>query len=82
MSDWSLEPYTEYKIPDSLSRVVVGFYSDTNTRFCGFEFYDRQGIKLLSVGRIRYQVETILDDDERLVGIASRAALYARHFDF
>ncbi len=74
--------FTDYKMPENLKRVVVGFNSDTDTRFCGFEFYDRQGIKLLSVGRIRYQVETILDDDERLVGIASRAALYARHFDF
>ncbi len=82
MSVSSYDKFTEYKIPDSLSRVVVGFNSDTDTRFCGFEFYDRQGIKLLSVGRIRYQVETILDDDERLVGIASRTAYFAKHRDF
>ncbi len=62
--------------------MVVGFLSDTDTRFCGVEFYDRQRTKLLSVGTIKNPVETILDDDERIVGIASRNESHAQHYDF
>jgi len=63
--------------------VVVGFSSDdTDTRFKGIAFYDKQGTQLLSLGSIKNKVETILDDDERIVGIASRNEAYAEHQDF
>jgi len=74
--------FTDYKIPDNFKRVVVGFYSDTDTRFKGIAFYDKQGTQLLSLGSIKNKVETILDDDERIVGIASRNEAYAEHQDF
>ena len=59
--------------------MVVGFLSDTDTRFCGVEFYDRQRTKLQSVGMIKNPVETVLEDDERIVGIASRNERDAVH---
>ena len=62
--------------------MVVGFFSDADTRFNGIAFYNRQGIKLLSAGSIKNPVETILDDDERIVGIASRNEANAEHHDF
>lgn len=62
--------------------MVVGFLSDTDSRFFGVEFYCKQGNKLLSVGYIRNYIETMLDDDERIVGIASRNEEYATHYDF
>lgn len=64
--------FRDYKIPDDFKRVVVGFLTDSNPCFSGLEFYDSQGVQLLSVGSIKNKVETILDDDERIVGIASR----------
>ena len=74
--------FEDYKIPNNFKRVVVSFYSDTDTRFYGIEFYDKQETKLLSVGTIINPVETILDDDERIVGIASRNEKDAEHHDF
>ncbi len=74
--------FTDYKLPENFKRVVVGFKSATDTRFNGIEFYDKQGNKLLSVGTILNQVDTILDDDERIVGIASRNEIDAEHNDF
>jgi len=63
--------------------VVVGFISNnTDTKLSGIAFYDKQGAKLLSIGNFYNQVETILDDDERIVGIASRNQAYAEHNDF
>jgi len=63
--------------------VVVGFISNnTDTRLNGIAFYDKHGAKLLSIGSFYNQVETILDDDERIVGIASRNQAYAEHNDF
>ncbi len=78
-SDYQL---TDYKIPDNLKRVVVCFDSNADNRFYGIEFYDKQGNKLLSLGTIINPVETILDDDESLVGIASRNENTAIHYDF
>ena len=60
--------------------MIVGFKSDT--KFKGIAFYDKQGTQLLSLGSIKNKVETILDDDERIVGIASRNEAYAEHQDF
>jgi len=74
--------FTDYKIPDNFKRVVVGFSSDADTKFKGIAFYDKWGTKLLSLGSIKNKVETILDDDERIVGIASRNEAYAEHQDF
>jgi hypothetical protein len=62
--------------------VVVGFGSDTDPFFCGISFYDKQGTKLLSVGTIQNPLETILEDDERIVGIASRNHRDAQHYAF
>jgi len=62
--------------------VVFGFKSDTDLCFCGIAFYDKQGKELLALGSIRNPVETILDDDERIVGIASRNTSYAYHYNF
>jgi hypothetical protein len=50
--------------------------------FYGIAFYDKQGNKLLSLGSIYNPVETILDDDERIVGIASLNEQNAEHNDF
>ena len=74
--------YKDYKIPENFKKVVVSFVSDTDTRLNGIEFLDRNGTKLLSVGTIKNPVETILDYDERLVGIASRNESDAEHRDF
>ncbi len=74
--------FSEYKIPNNFKRVVANFISDSDTRFIGIEFSDKHGNKLLSVGTIRNSVETFLDDDERLVGIASRNEINAVHHDF
>ncbi len=74
--------YRDYKIPDNFKRVVVGFDSFTYPCFLGIEFSDKQGTKLLSKGTIMNPIETILDDDERIVGIASRNEDYAIHTDF
>ncbi len=61
--------------------MVVGFaYGDRNLK--GIEFYDKWGTKLLSLGSIDNTVETILDDDERIVGIVSRNENKAIHMDF
>jgi len=63
--------------------VVVGFNSNnTDTRLSAIAFYDKQGTVLLSLGMIRNPVETIIDDDERIVGIASRNQAFAEHHDF
>jgi hypothetical protein len=75
--------FTEYKIPLNLKRVVTYFISNEDTRFIGFEFYGEQGKKLLSEGFVKdSSVETILDDDERIVGIKSRNQYQAVHYDF
>ena len=74
--------FTDYKIPGNFKKVVVGFFTHGFTRFNGITFYDEQGTTLLSLGAIQNPVETILDDDERIVGIASRNEFYAEHFDF
>jgi hypothetical protein len=70
------------QIPEKFKRVVVGIYSDLNPSFVGVEFYDSQGRALLSFGMMDNPVETILDDDERIVGIASRNESGAEHRDF
>ena len=62
--------------------MVVGFGSHTGTKFNGIAFYDKQGKELLSLGKIINPVETILYDDERIVGMASRNQEYAEHYDF
>ena len=72
----------EFKIPDNFKKVVVGFITDTGTRFCGIAFYDRQGNQLLTLGYLDHPVETILDKDERIVGIASRNEGFAIQYDF
>ena len=74
--------YKEYKIPENFKRVIVGFHSDRHPCFNGIAFYDKQGSKLLSLGTIGNPVEIILDDDERIVGIASRNEVDAMHYDF
>ena len=74
--------FADYKIPDNFKRVVVGLNSKTDTRFYGIAFYDKQGKELLSLGNFKNPVETILDDDERIVGIASRNEEHAEHNDF
>ncbi len=74
--------FTDSQMPDNLKRVVVCFYSDDHPCFQGIAFYDKQGTELLSVGQIENPVETILDDDERIVGIASRNDDDADHYDF
>ena len=74
--------FADYKIPENFQKVVVGFYSNTDTSFYGIAFYDKQGKELLARGDISNPVETILDDDERIVGIASRNEAYAEHHDF
>jgi len=75
--------YTDHRIPDNFKRVVVNFISDSDTRFCGITFYDKQGKELLSLGYIKHNpVETIVEDDERIVGIASRNEKDAWHDDF
>jgi hypothetical protein len=72
----------DHQIPDNIKKVVVGYFSDFNPSFVGVEFYDSQGTKLLTFGMIINPVETILDDDERIVGIASRNESGAEHRDF
>jgi hypothetical protein len=72
--------FKEYKIHDNFKKVVVG--SDTYSCFCGIAFYNKQGKELLSIGKIRNPVETILDDDERIVGIVSRNEEIAEQYDF
>ena len=64
--------YKEHRVPDNFKKVVVGFLTISCTTFRGIAFYDEQGTTLLSLGAIQNPVETILDDDERIVGIASR----------
>ena len=74
--------FADYKIPENFKKVVVGFLSDTDPSFYGIAFYDKQGKELLSLGTIRNPVGTIIDDDERIVGIASLNKAYAEHHDF
>lgn len=75
--------FTEHKIPLNLKRVVTYFISNEDTRFIGFEFYGEQGEKLFSEGLVKKSyVETILDDDERIVGIKSRNQYQVVHYDF
>ncbi len=59
----------------------MGFSSD-NTKFEGIAFYDKKGTILLKAGSISNPIETILDYDERIVGIASRNVKDAEHHDF
>ena len=74
--------FIQHRVPDIFKKVIVGFLSDTDPCFCGLAFYDKQGKQLLSLGKIKNPVETILDDDERIVGIVSRNEDYAWHYDF
>ena len=74
--------FKQHLVPDIFKKVIVGFSSNTDTRFDGIAFYDKQGKELLSLGAIKNPVETILDDDERIVGIASRNDKNAEHNDF
>ena len=76
--------YRDHRIPDNCKRVVVYFESDSDTRFCGIVFYDKQGKEMLSLGYYieDHTVETILEEDERIVGIASLNDEDAEHYDF
>ncbi len=57
--------------------MVVGKLVDE--RLCGIAFYDKQGTQLLIKGKIENPVETIFDEDERIVGIASISGKNAWH---
>jgi|LauGreDrversion4_2_1035121.scaffolds.fasta_scaffold3849353_1 hypothetical protein len=70
----------DFIIPLNFKKVVCG--SSTDNRLRGVEFYDKQGKKLLTAGTISNPVETILEDDERIVGVASHYASYGNHYDF
>lgn len=74
---------SDYRIPANFKRVVVGFYSNSTPEFCGIAFYDKNGNEMFKRGNLdNYKVETTLDDDERLVGIALRTTSSNYRNDF
>ncbi len=50
MKEKASSNFTDYKLPENFYRVVVGFDYDTEPKFNGIAFYDKQGNNLLSVG--------------------------------
>lgn len=63
---------SDYRIPANFKKVVVSFSS--SPQFYGIAFYDKNGNEMFKQSNFdNYaKIETILGDDERLVGIASR----------
>ena len=70
--------------PDTVKKVVL-WWRNEDANLCAVEMFDKAGKNLLKIGYFltpnSEQHEVILNDGERIVGIASRNDR-AQHYDF